>query len=110
MSDQKIIAEYKNLEISVVRQIPYTEDEKEKIQIIKHFPECIPSICVLNLKSLNNKSSKLVHSEVVAKLKPYFVPDEDVRGFDNGFVGLPDDLLKELLEHLKHADGNSLNH
>lgn len=75
-----------------------------RLQIIKHFPECIPSSRALGPSDLNNKYVKLVHSEIVKSLRPFFVEGTGNYGFDAGFDKLPENLIASLLEHLKDSD------
>lgn len=79
-----------------------------RIQVVKIFdPCCIPSERVLSPSHLNSRTSKIVHSAVVKKLKPYFTEDDSFYGHESGYENLPCELLEELVSQLKHWD-NSL--
>lgn len=93
-----ILAKYPKLDIEI-RKL-----KSGRVQIIKDCgEENIPSSASLNLKSLNNKYTKLVHSAVVKKLKPYFCEGTGMYKFDAGFDNLPPNLLDELLIHLAES-------
>lgn len=94
----QFIAEFPTLNIVVGRT------STGRVQIVKHFPECHPNVCVLGPASLNSKYHKLVHSAVIKKIKPFFMEDPSMYGFNSGYDNLPEDLLQELLSHLKNKD------
>lgn len=93
-----LLAKYPKLDIEVIKL------DSGRIKIMRYYEECIPSSASLDLQSLNNKYSKLVHSAVVKKLRPYFCEGSGMYRFDCGFDNLPEDLLTELLAHLEYAE------
>jgi hypothetical protein len=96
--ESTVLAKYFKLDIEV-RKL-----KSGIVQVIKYYKECIPSSASLDLKSLNNKYSKLVYSGVVKNLKPYFYEGTGIYKFDAGIDNLPEELLAELLEHLSNAN------
>lgn len=73
---------------------------QNRLQVIKKLaPGSLPSICVLTPRDLKD----YVHSAVIKKMKPFFVSDQTDPfrpDFTCGYEQLPDELLRELLEHL----------
>lgn len=102
LKSETIVAAFPNISIEIHKII-------NKFQILKFFPECIPGVAALDPKSLNNKYSKLVHSSVVQKLKPYFVCGTSRYQFDAGYIDLPDELLQELIVHLSSANQKAMD-
>ncbi len=91
-----IVEAFKNLEIIVFRR------PSGRIEIIKYHRECIPSHSLLGPSSLNNKRRKLVHSAIVKQLRQYYTLDSVSNTYS--FEGLPDELLEQVLVHLRHAE------
>ncbi len=87
------IADFKNLKISVFRR------PSGRIEIIKFHMGCT---AFLGPPQLNNKRIKLVHSAIVKKLRQYYTLDSASKSYS--FEGLPDELLEQVLVHLRHAD------
>lgn len=82
----------------------------ECLKIIKYLPECHPSICVLDIGSLNNDYKKMVHSAVVKKLRPYYWFEETsspmAPNYSYCYRNLPIEIRNELIEHLQYFDAN----
>jgi hypothetical protein len=78
-----------------------------RIQVVKSHPECQPSTYTMTPADLNNDCHKYVHSAVVRKLKLHFKSDQtpgSIRpDYTCGYENLSNELLEELLQHLKHA-------